>query len=601
MKEKKTIIITSVVLGVLVLILGVAYAAFNYTKLGITSKLIVGDIYMHYDENTTGINLTNALPTKTYDETNYFEFTIDGKNTYDKKDIYYELLLNLGDPVSGKTRIKDELLKFTLTRKNTDGTWETIIDSRSYETINNTKLFVETIPKNTTSEIVHTYRLYMWISNDVVICDGNKPDNCDYTLDEWKDIYASIKLDADGDFQEKTFYVSDPSCFGTKETDDGTLTIMYGKTASPEKPDICDGTDIIIPSEINGIKITRIHADAFNNNRLTSVVIPEGITEIWPHAFANNQLTSVVIPNSVTEISVGVFENNQLTNITIPDSVTTISNEAFKNNQLTNVVIPNSVITIDDGAFENNQLTSVTIPDSVTTIDIQAFNNNKLPDTQAFIYKRVDTNNDGIAEIDKTTIIGYGGANKKPVIPDNVIVINQRAFADSELTSVTISNSVTTIGSSAFSNNQLTSITMPNSVTTIGSSAFSNNQLTSITIPNSVTTIGEYAFLDNQLTSVTIPNSVTTIGEYAFFNNQLKLITIGNGIMYIGLNAFLKNSYSNPNLSKITIDKSCTYIKYIYGDSFDKNGYYPWLSTRSPYTASGVTIYGSNNEICDSY
>ena len=414
MKEKKTIIITSVVLGVLVLILGVAYAAFNYTKLGITSKLIVGDIYMHYDENTTGINLTNALPTKTYDETNYFEFTIDGKNTYDKKDIYYELLLNLGDPVSGKTRIKDELLKFTLTRKNTDGTWETIIDSRSYETINNTKLFVETIPKNTTSEIVHTYRLYMWISNDVVICDGNKPDNCDYTLDEWKDIYASIKLDADGDFQEKTFYVSDPSCFGTKENDDGTLTIMYGKTASPEKPDICDGTDIIIPSEINGKKVTIIGFRAFQNNQLTSVVIPDSITEIWHHAFANNQLTSVVIPNSVT-------------------------------------------------------------------------------------------------------------------------------------------------------------------------------------------TIGYDAFANNQLTNITIPNSVTTIGEYAFFNNQLKLITIGNGIMYIGLNAFLKDSYSNPNLSKITIDKSCTYIKYIYDDSFDKNEYYPWLSTRSPYTASGVTIYGSNNEICDSF
>ena len=54
--------------------------------------------------------------------------------------------------------------------------------------------------------------------------------------------------------------------------------------------------------------------------------------------------------------------------------------------------------------------------------------------------------------------------------------------------------------------------------------------------------------------------------------------------------------YNNPNLSSITINKSCNDIKnnLKVGANF-----YPWLSNTSPYTASGVTIYGSNNEVCD--
>ena len=134
----------------------------------------------------------------------YFEFTIDGKNTTTNKDIWYEIVLDLGDAVAGKTtRIKDNFLAFTLKRQKDDNTWETVIDSQTFNEISNTRLWIETIPATTTEEIKHTYRLYMWIADNINICGGDLSSDCDYTLDNWKDVFASIKVGSNGDFNKK--------------------------------------------------------------------------------------------------------------------------------------------------------------------------------------------------------------------------------------------------------------------------------------------------------------------------------------------------------------------------------------------------------------
>src|SRR5574344_973814 len=254
--------------------------------------------------------------------------------------------------------------------------------------------------------------------------------------------------------------------------------------------------------------VTDIGTYSFAGNILTELTIPSSVKTINSFAFCVNKITSVIIPNNVTYIGEAAFGANQLTDLILSDGIKTIESSAYAYNKLTNVVIPNSVTHIGNYAFSFNQLTSVTISNSIAIIPTYAFNENKLSDSEAYIYKRTDTNNDGVAEIDNTTLVSYGGAKR-----DNVII--------------------------------------PSNVKILGDSSFADNQLTSVTIPNSVTTIDLNSFAANQLTSVTIPNSVTSIGDYAFTSNQLTSVTIGTGVTTIGSYAFEKDSSSNPNLTNI--------------------------------------------------
>ena len=98
------------------------------------------------------------------------------------------------------------------------------------------------------------------------------------------------------------------------------------------------------------------------------VVILDGVTSIAENAFKDQGLTSVEIPESITEIEAHAFDGNSLTSVDIPEGVTSIGSYAFSNNSLTSVDILEGVTSIGEYAFDGNSLTSVTIPDSVTDI-----------------------------------------------------------------------------------------------------------------------------------------------------------------------------------------------------------------------------------------
>lgn len=182
------------------------------------------------------------------------------------------------------------------------------------------------------------------------------------------------------------------TCFETNATGETITNYLCSDTI----------TDVVIPSMINGKKITRIGDSAFrekgltsvilsneieaigmtafNANNLTTIDIPDSVKSIGWHSFANNQLEHVNLSHSLTEISYGAFWENQIETIIIPDSVISIEETAFAGNAIKSVTLSNNLQTIGRDAFLNstgaNSLTNLTIPASVTTISSRAFATN---------------------------------------------------------------------------------------------------------------------------------------------------------------------------------------------------------------------------------
>lgn len=175
-------------------------------------------------------------------------------------------------------------------------------------------------------------------------------------------------------------------CAGTGvDPDDGeTLEhwIVYGWVSPEEYEDwgLSNvnkiGTDIVMPSSIEGNPVVAIGDTAFLEMPITSIVFPSSLTSIGDSAFMYTDLNSVTIPENVTTIHEAAFSSTgTLSSVMIPIGVTSIETSAFANNALTSVTIPSSVMSIEENAFGGNRLTSVIIQGKSSSSDFTLYNN----------------------------------------------------------------------------------------------------------------------------------------------------------------------------------------------------------------------------------
>ncbi len=348
-----------------------------------------------------------------------------------------------------------------------------------------------------------------------------------------------------------------------------------------------------------------------NDNLITALKIPSGVTAIKDYAFLNcSSLTSITIPEDITSIAQSAFSGcSNLKSITLPfvgASLNGTSNTHFgyifgansysSNNKYVPASLKTVVITggisIGYDAFRDCQnLTSITLPGGITYIGNRAFEDCSSLKTVTFgeNSKLTSIGTDAFRRCKNLTLI---------TIPEGVTSIGHSAFLDCiNLTSITIPASVTSIESDAFgrcnslagiyitdlaawckvslfnssanplyyakklylNGSPIFALEIPNGVTSIGSYAFSGcSSITSITIPESVTSIGSSAFSGcSSITSITIPESVTSIDWGAFQNcSSITSITIPTSVTSIGSYAFSGCS----SISSITIPTSVTSI-----------------------------------------
>ena len=134
--------------------------------------------------------------------------------------------------------------------------------------------------------------------------------------------------------------------------------------------------------------------------------------------------------------------------------------------------------------------------------------------------------------VEDNILKAYKGTREHVVIFENLSVtkIEDKAFYEKGLTSVTFPDSLISIGKYGFYNNQLTSVSFPESLIEIENNAFERNQLTSIIFQDSITNIGPGAFRSNKLTSIRFPKYLKHIVDYSFAMNDLTTVTFPDSL-----------------------------------------------------------------------
>lgn len=183
---------------------------------------------------------------------------------------------------------------------------------------------------------------------------------------------------------------SEPSCPGSasgSETTTAIAGIHYAITAEDASAgasvthyDAACGPHVAIPDSVeiplgSGIlhPVTGVGDSAFFGKALSTVLLPSTLTVIAGDAFAENELTDISLPEGLLSIGDSAFDGNRLGRLVIPDSVTLIDLFSFANNEIATLTLGRSVEEIGASAFANNRLSSVTIPTGVHTIGGWAF------------------------------------------------------------------------------------------------------------------------------------------------------------------------------------------------------------------------------------
>ena len=320
--------------------------------------------------------------------------------------------------------------------------------------------------------------------------------------DDWEEISIS-SLGNDCLMSATKYYVPQSRVSG-----DWVYTVSDAKGTATINEYTGSDSKVTIPGTLGGYPVTRLMGTfQYNNQKVTNVSIPNGVTVIGDNTFYNcSKLTSVSIPSSVQVIGRDAFNGCiSLAALSLPNGLTKIGDQAFGALSIMWVTIPSSVQYIGDQAFYCcTKLDTVNIQTTNVSIGSGAFNScdglqmvnfsgsydqwNALP---------IGSNNEPLKEatiqffagsIAYCGVCGKNGSNLVWTLDKSwkLTITGTGAMADysaesqspwryssPSIKSIVIGYGVTSIGSEAFWDcSWLASVTIPVSLTYIGNSAF---------------------------------------------------------------------------------------------------------------------------------
>ena len=261
----------------------------------------------------------------------------------------------------------------------------------------------------------------------------------------------------------------------------------------------------------------------------------------------NTKISSIVIPNGVTAIAAQAFDGcSQLQHVTVGSGVTSIGNYAFRNCALLQKIeLPEATTTLGIGAFASCvKLNTAKLP-GVTSIP--GANDGYNPGSSSFNGYGSFYGCDKLRTLQLSTNLTYIGRGAfyncnelyDLVIPDSVTSIDNYAFAECDkLHNLTLGSGLVNVGYRAFLNDtQLeTLVFLGTSVNWLAAEAFRNCQnLRALNLPNGLNFIGQSCFYDcDGIEDVVIPDTVTVCTNGAFACcDGLKSVKLGSGLTHI--------------------------------------------------------------------
>ena len=307
-----------------------------------------------------------------------------------------------------------------------------------------------------------------------------------------------------------------------------------------------------------------------------------GVTAIPAYAFQGcYYLSSIIVPENVSTISNEAFEwCERLVSINIPAKVTSLGNRLFNGCY--------SMAFITSG-MENPTASDDTFL-GLTTSEVKLF----VPAGSKSKYKNDNEWSTFIIEEGNPTVTKCGDlyylydttAKAASVISGNYTSLNSITIPES----ITIDNeqyAVTIIGRGAFYGCYDTEvISIPNSVTTIEEYAFFNAGIKSLTLPSSLKTIANIAFANcYYLTNVSIPEGVLSIGNSVFaYCEKLQKLELPSSLASIG-DEVVDRSYSLVAVISHS-DNPCPIGESVFGQYvWDEN------SQTGSYEPSSAALY----------